>query len=92
MACLFASAGIMFASDKLATIGSLVAVKVDKATLSNIIDIDESIIEIGDRLLGRVLRIEEIILDKEYGIGVCFVKSQEVEVEDLKRITEFLTT
>lgn len=74
--------GLLFESDVSFPMGSILVVNLDLNTLSNVIEMDASVIEVEGSLLARLVRVEEYVSDKSFGLGLCFIRKQELSDED----------
>ena len=76
------SCGLLFETQECFSVGRFLLVTLDLNTLSNVVEVDNSVIEIEGRLLGRVVRVDEYQMNKEYGIGICFLRKSELDNEE----------
>ncbi|MBN2453257.1 MAG: PilZ domain-containing protein [Candidatus Omnitrophica bacterium] len=67
------ASGILFASDHLPAISSVLALDLDYRTTNICREIEEHALIIDNKLIGKVVRIEEKD-DSGYDIGVAFIK------------------
>jgi len=84
------SCGILFSSKKKLNVGDFVAIELDFHTLTDVVEIDDTVISIDDKLLGKIVRVEELVPNKEYDIGVCFVKDSDADRDDVKSVIDVL--
>jgi len=79
------ASGILFASDECPEISSLLALDLDYRTTSICQEIEEKTLLAGNRLIGKVVRIEE----KDggaYNVGVAFIKKSEKLSPEIKEL------
>ena len=79
------ASGILFASSKLPEIASIIALDLDYRTTNICREIEGEALIINNRLIGKVVRIEEND-DGTHDIGVAFLKKSEAiprEISDL---------
>ncbi len=89
------SCGILFCSKNAASVGTFLVISLDLHTLTDLVEIDDRVVQEDGKLLGKVVRVEEVISNKEYDIGVCLVTSDEYhlfEDVDVAKIKELLAT
>ena len=83
--------GLLVESDVSFAIGQTIVVRLDLHTLSNVIEIDDSVIEVSGCMLARVVRIEEYVVERKFGLGLCFLRKQELENEtEVDRIVQLI--
>lgn len=83
--------GILFTSSQKVEIGALIAVTLDIHTLNDVVEIDDSVIEVASRVIGRVVRVEEVVAGRRFDMGVCFVRQSEaLEDEDVQQMIDIL--
>ena len=70
------ASGILFKSDHLPEISSILELNLDYRTTGICQEIEENAMIIGNRLIGKVVRIEETE-DGKYNVGVAFIKKSE---------------
>jgi hypothetical protein len=79
------ASGILFKSDYLPEISSILVIDLDYRTTGICQEIEETAITIGNKLVGKVVRIEESE-DGKYNVGVAFIKKSDQlprEIEDM---------
>ena len=79
------ASGILFKSDNLPDISSILELELDYRTTGICQEIEESALTINNKLVGKVVRIEEVE-DGKYNIGVAFIKRSERLPPDIEGI------
>ncbi len=77
--------GILFSSEHLVPLSSMVWLNLDINTLSICSEIEENSLIYKNGIVGKVVRVDEAD-DGNYDIGVCFVKKSAPEAEKLKSL------
>jgi c-di-GMP-binding flagellar brake protein YcgR len=80
------SGGALFVVNKSLLVDDVLVIEFEKNVLSDVIEIDDNVVEVDGKLLGKVVRVEELEEDKEYEIGVCFVKGTDENVDSIKEL------
>ena len=71
-------------------VGQLIALNLDPHTLTDIVEIDDSVISLEQKVLGRVVRVEEVHPDRRYDLGVCFIRAEADTDEEVKNVIQLL--
>jgi hypothetical protein len=81
------AAGILFVTNvaKVPEIASLIVLDVDYRTLDICQEIEEQALILDDKLVGRVVRIEDNE-DNTCGIGVAFIKKSDPIIKDIENL------
>ena len=82
--------GVLFTVDKFIEPGTVIAIKFDEHTLRDVVELVDTVIEVKGKVLGRVVRVEEIVLKQKFDVGVCFVRSDKYQLENLDEIRKIL--
>lgn len=77
--------GILFTSDFIPEISSILSLELDYRTTHICQEIEENALIVGDRLLGKVVRIEDND-DGRYNVGVAFIKKSGEIPDDIKSL------
>ncbi|MBU0650699.1 PilZ domain-containing protein [bacterium] len=85
------ASGVLFTSRETLNVGSFLSIKLDPHTFTDVVEIDDDVVHFDGKLLGKIVRVEEIVVNKKYDIGVCFVKSDEYSELDTDKIEKILT-
>ena len=80
--------GILFESKEILDVGTLLVLNLDISTLSNVIEMDDSIVQVKDKIVARVVRIEEF--DNKYDIGVCFLRKESRHERKITKIINLI--
>ncbi len=78
--------GILFSSEDVIPVGTLVAIELNLQTVSHVIEIDDTVFMVEGKILGRIVRVEELV-SGSFDIGVCFIRSKQASD---KKINELL--
>lgn len=81
------ASGILFVSAHLPEISSVIALDLDYRTTRICREIEENALIVRNRLVGKVVRIEENA-DGLYGVGVAFIKRLARLPKDLEKLIE----
>jgi hypothetical protein len=86
------ASGIYFITKvgKVPDISSLLVLDLDYKTATICKEIEERVLILGNKLIGRVVRIEDNE-DGTCGIGVAFVKKSDADTKEVKDIENILT-
>ncbi len=76
------ASGILFTTNQKLDVGTYIAISLDKHTLTDVVEIDDSVIVVDSKLLGKVVRTEELVADKKYDIGISFLRSDSEDYDD----------
>ncbi len=79
------ASGILFKSDHLPEISSILELDLDYRTTGICNEIEEHALMIGNKLIGKVVRIEEDE-DGKYNVGVVFIKKTDQLPPDLQNM------
>ena len=77
--------GILFASDTLPEISSIIALDLDYRTTVICQEIEEKVLIFDNKLIGKVVRIEESD-DGTYNVGVAFIKKTDQISPEIKEL------
>ncbi|MFH1190533.1 MAG: PilZ domain-containing protein [Candidatus Omnitrophota bacterium] len=75
--------GILFKSDHLPEISSILELELDYRTTGICHEIEENALTVGSKLIGKVVRIEEDE-DGKYNIGVAFIRKTDQLPPDIE--------
>ena len=79
------ASGMLFSSKFLPEISSIIALDIDYRTSSVCREIEENALIVKNKLVGKVVRIEENA-NGVYGVGIAFIKRSEHLPEDLEKL------
>ncbi len=79
------ASGILFKSSVLPEISSIIELNLDYRTTGICQEIEKNAMAVNNRLIGKVVRIEETD-DGKYNVGVAFIKKSEHLPPDIEKI------
>lgn len=79
------ASGILFTSNYLPEISSLMIIDLDYRTTRICQEIEENALIVNDKLLGKVVRIEDND-DGKYNVGVAFIKKSDTLPNDVQNL------
>lgn len=79
------ASGMLFSSKFLPEISSIIALDIDFRTSSICREIEENALIVKNKLVGKVVRIEENA-NGVYGVGIAFIKRSERLPENLEKL------
>ena len=84
--------GILFSTAIAPPLTSIIMIETDIYSLGWCIMVDDALLCIDNRLLGKVVRIIKHKHEDMYNVGICFIRSEEEHREDVQHIFSLFYT